>query len=223
MANSNDSLVTAVIINYKTPDLTSRAVNTFVTAYPNISILLIDNGSGDIGDELLAVIESNTSTLQLIVNPTNLHHGPAMHQAMGLITTPFVLFLDSDCIVEEGGFIELMTHALSQHETQYAAGSLLHVNKRGFLVDSNKRGAIPYIHPYCMMVKHALYATLPPFELHGTPVLRNLLGAAKKGFRCVEIALEPYVTHEFRGTAGRFGYQLGFKGRLNYLLNRVGL
>ncbi len=44
----------------------------------------------------------------LILNESNRHHGPAMDQALRSVETPFVLFIDSDCEVLQGGFVEAM-------------------------------------------------------------------------------------------------------------------
>jgi hypothetical protein len=217
------STVTAVIINYKTPDLTLRALATFKSAYPAVKTLLIDNGSGVQFADVMVTVRSSWPDVELTVNAKNLHHGPAMHQAMGLVSTPWVLFLDSDCEVLKPGFIEVMMGQCAGKKDAYAVGTLFYLNKRGFVVQKDSRGAIPYIHPYCMLVKKEQYGTLPPFELHGSPALRNMIGAGEKGFGLVSVALDAYVKHDFRGTAGRFGYGLGIKGRVNYLLNRIGL
>jgi hypothetical protein len=217
------SSVTAVIINYKTPDLTLRAIATFKAAYPAVKTLLIDNGSGVEFADVMVTIRSSWPDVELTVNAKNLHHGPAMDQAMGLVLTPWVLFLDSDCEVLKPGFIEVLMEQCMGNKDAYAAGTLFYMNKRGFVVQKDKRGAIPYIHPYCALLKKELYGTLPPFELHGSPALRNMTAAGEKGYALVDVPLEAYVKHEFRGTAGRFGYGLGIKGRLNFLLNRIGL
>jgi|WetSurMetagenome_2_1015567.scaffolds.fasta_scaffold69917_2 hypothetical protein len=217
------SSVTAVIINYKTPDLTVRALATFKAAYPAIRTLLIDNGSGVECAGMLVTARSSYPDVELTVNAKNLHHGPAMHQAMGLVSTPWVLFLDSDCEVLNPGFIEVMMEQCKGKKDPYAVGTLFYLNKRGFLVQKDRRGAIPYIHPYCMLVKKELYGMLPPFELHGSPALRNMTGAGEKGYALINVPLEGYVRHDFRGTASRFGYGLGIKGRVNFLLNRIGL
>ena len=51
------STVTAVIINYRTPDLTLRALSTFKSVYPTVKTLLIDNGSGvECGGMLVTVV-----------------------------------------------------------------------------------------------------------------------------------------------------------------------
>ena len=217
------SSVTAVIINYKTPDLMLRALATFKSAYPAVKTLLIDNGSGVEFADVMVTIRSSWPEVEMVVNAGNLHHGPAMHQAMGLVAAPWVLFLDSDCEVIKPGFIEVFMERCAEKKDSYAAGTLFYLNKRGFPSQKDRRGVIPYIHPYCMLVKKELYENLPPFELHGSPALRNMTGAAEKGYALVNVPLEEYVRHDFRGTAGRFGYGLGFKGRLNYLLNRIGL
>lgn len=223
MTIMEDQLVTAVIINYKTPDLTSHALSTFRAAYQNTPVLLIDNASDAAETTLKVAIEAAQPGVRLIENQQNLHHGPAMHQAMGLAKTPYVLFLDSDCTVEQPGFIELMAVQLLAQVTNYASGPQQYVNNRGFPVSAQARGAILYISPWCMLVKRELYSELPPFELHGAPVLSNMLGATKRGFSLIGLSLDKYVTHACRGTAGRFGYGLGLKGKINHLMNKFGM
>ena len=39
--------LTVVIVNFRTPDLTGRAVHSLRSVYPSVPLLLIDNGSGD--------------------------------------------------------------------------------------------------------------------------------------------------------------------------------
>jgi GT2 family glycosyltransferase len=215
--------VTAAIVNFRTPDLTRRALSSFTSAYPEVRVILIDNGSGGENGDLIESVRSGYPDVEVVINQRNIHHGPAMHQGMGLVSTPFALFLDSDCIVLRPGFIELMVAGLVAEKNRYAAGSLQYVNKRGFPVKREARGAVPYINPYCMLIKKELYHLLPPFALHGSPVLRNIEGARKKNFDLVEVKLDEYVRHDFRGTAGRFGYRLGIRGRMNFLLNKLGL
>jgi hypothetical protein len=213
--------VTAVIINFQTPDLTHRAVTSFRHFYPSIPLLIIDNGSAHQSRDLLHQLDPDGPT-ELLLNPTNLHHGPAMDQALHRITTEFTLFLDSDCEVIGGGFVERMSAALLHDDRNYVAGKRIFMNARGFDVDKSA-GAYPYIRPICMMVKRALYLQLPPFEKHGAPCLANMIAATERGLELVHIPIDEYVRHDGRGTAARFGYQLGLKGRLNHLLNRLGL
>jgi molybdopterin-guanine dinucleotide biosynthesis protein A len=215
--------IVSVIINFKTPDLTHRAVSGLRRFYPDLPLLLIDNGSsGPSAAALDGLRELSPDRTEVILNRRNIHHGPAMDQALRHLDAELVLFLDSDCEVVQGGFVEAMTERAAQSPECYAVGKLVFMNKRGFDVDRTANGALPYIRPVCMLINRELYLTLPAFEHHGTPCLNNMREAARRGLSLVDFPTERYVRHEGRGTAARYGYRLGLKGKLNYLLNKFG-
>lgn len=210
--------VTAVIVNYRTPDLTIRAAKSLLSLYPALPLLIIDNGSGTGSREALEKLAAERAEGTSVVwNERNIHHGPAMDQALREARTPYVLFLDSDAEVTAGGFIEEMLKLLGSDG--YAAGKLIRMNPRGF--DTEGEGT-PYIRPICMLIRRETYLTLPPFERHGAPCLANMKEASRRGLRLVHIDVLQYIRHEGRGTASRFGYGLGLRGRLNHLLNKMG-
>ncbi|RMF60628.1 MAG: glycosyltransferase, partial [Bacteroidetes bacterium] len=74
--------LTAVVINYQTPDLLETAVRSFHRAYPTVPLLVIDNGSQD---DSRARIEALGQELGPVLTPLlleeNIYHGPAMHRA----------------------------------------------------------------------------------------------------------------------------------------------
>ena len=215
--------VTVVIINFQTPDLTSQAVRSLRRFYPEVPLLLVDNGSGDGSPRVLEELrQMEPAKTELLLNVTNLHHGPAMDQALRLLETPYVLFLDSDCVVERGGFLKAMLDLSAGEPRGYAVGKKIFMNDRGFDVDETP-GAHPYIRPICMLIRRERYLQLPPFERHGAPCLANMRAAAADGLALLHFPVEGYVRHLGRGTASRHGYRLGWKGRLNHLLNRIGL
>ncbi len=215
--------LTVVIINFQTPDLTSGAVRSLRRFYPEVPLLLIDNGSGDQSPRLLEELRrAQPEKTELLLNVTNFHHGPAMDQALRLVETPYVLFLDSDCVVERGGFLEAMLDLAAGESRGYAVGKKIFMNDRGFDVDEAP-GTHPYIRPICMLIHRARYLELPPFERHGAPCLVNMRAAASAGLALLHFPVEEYARHLGRGTASRHGYRLGWKGRLNHLLNRIGL
>ncbi len=215
--------VTAVIINYQTPDLTGRAVASLRRWYPELPLLLVDNGSADDSPSILrALVVSSAGLTTLICNARNVHHGPAMDQAMRRLSTDEVFFLDSDCVIVRGGILELLREALHADERTYAAGKRICMNSRGFDVAPGPQ-AHPYIRPICMLIRRPPYLLLPPFRRHGAPCLENMRAATGAGFLLAHVPVDDYVVHEGRGTAGRFGYGLGWKGRLNHLLNRLGM
>jgi glycosyltransferase involved in cell wall biosynthesis len=215
--------ITAVIINYQTPDLTKTALTSFRKFYPQIPILLIDNGSKDNTQEVLKrIIDINPDLIKLMANEKNLHHGPAMHQAIGLLQDEFILFLDSDCEVLKSGFVEKMRGTLESDSHNYVVGKLIHMNKRGFDVAPDER-SIKYIRPICMMIRRSLYKDLEPFQYHGAPCLKNMIAANERGYHLTDFNIEEYIHHKGRGTASRFGYNLGLRGKINFILNKVGL
>ena len=219
----NPSAVTAVVINFRTPDLTRRAVESFRSFYPSPPLLLIDNGSGDESRESLEQLCSQApDRTRLILNESNVHHGPAMDQALHLVNTPFALFLDSDCEVLRGGFVEAMLARAGEDPRNYAVGKKIFMNDRGFDILEGP-GAHPYIRPICMLVRREIYLQCPPFERHGAPCLANMRAAQASGFELVSFPVEDFVRHEGRGTASRYGYRLGWRGRLNHLMNKIGL
>src|SRR5258706_7402881 len=90
--------VTAVIINFKTADLMRRAISSFRMYYPTTRLLLIDNGSHDESGSMLSEFRQRLPEYtELIMNDHNVYHGPAMHQALRHLHTPFGFFLDFDC------------------------------------------------------------------------------------------------------------------------------
>jgi len=215
--------VTAVVINFRTPDLTRRAVDSFRSFYPALPLLLVDNGSEDESgrtlEQLRALVPGKPT---LVLNRSNRHHGPALDQALRTVETPFVLFLDSDCEVVQGGFVEAMLARAMEDPRNYIVGKKIFMNDRGFDV-AEEPGAHPYIRPICMLVRRELYLGLPPFERHGAPCLANMQAARTTGFGLIHFPVEEFVRHEGRGTASRHGYRLAWRGRLNHLMNKIGL
>jgi glycosyltransferase involved in cell wall biosynthesis len=215
--------ITAVIINFRTPDLLRRAVRSFRTYYPAIPLLLIDNGSHDGCDTVMRELQRQSpDRTELLLNRQNLHHGPAMDQALHHVRTQYVLFLDSDSEVVQGGFLEGMLGVAKSDDAHYAIGKKIFMNRRGFDV-SEPAGGMPYIRPMCMLVHRERYLLLPPFERHGAPCLTNMHAAVDRGFAVLHFPVEEYVFHAGRGTASIHGYRLGIRGRFNHLMNRLGL
>ena len=74
-----------------------------------------------------------------------------------------------------------------------------------------------------MLIRSSIYKELPPFEHHGAPVAHNFYEAYKREYRMINFPVDEYIHHLHRGTVERFGYGLGLKGKINYLLNKLGL
>lgn len=213
--------VTAVVIHFQTPDLLALAVRSFRQYYPNVPLLVVDNGSRDPSRQVIEqlLVEGGALT-QALWLPVNLYHGPAMHRAMETVTTPYVYFFDSDTETRQGGFLESMIAALEADPYAYGAGRIVEVDRRrGF----RQAGGMPVLVTPYMLLRRDFYFRLPPFIHHGLPTIQNFRAAEQAGYRLIPFPIESYVHHRGRGTAERYGYGLGWRSRLEYLLHRLGL
>jgi hypothetical protein len=149
---------------------------------------------------------------------TNIYHGPAMNQAMNTVEEEYVFFLDSDTETKRDGFLEQMLAELESSANAYGIGRHITVNKRGFLAETG----ITVLAPAYMLLRSRLYIKFPPFEHHGQPVLKNFIAAQQLGYTLKSFPIEDYIDHQWRGTANRFGYGLGWKGKIDFVLNKLG-
>jgi glycosyltransferase involved in cell wall biosynthesis len=211
--------IRTVVINFQTPDLLKTAIESFRKFYPTIMVTIIDNGSQDTSrEEIEKLCSAEPAYTETLMLGSNAYHGPAMNQAMNSTREEYVFFLDSDTETKQGGFLEAMQAELEMEERAYGIGLPITVNKRGFLAKSG----VTVIAPAYMMVRRRLYSKFPPFEHHGLPVLKNFLNAQKMGYTLKPFPIEKYIDHRWRGTAARFGYGLGWRGKRDFVLNKLG-
>lgn len=212
--------ITVVIINFNTPDLLQIAVESLKRYYPKIRLLIVDNGSAVDSIALIKELEHKQENTKALLLKNNMYHGPAMNLAvMEYVTTDKVFFLDSDTETIKAGFLEEMAQLIDNDQVIYGVGEFNTVNKRGF---TDSKGEIILQTPY-MLLKTSIYKKLPAFEHHGQPTLVNFSTSWAKGYRLIEFPVSNYINHKWRGTAERFGYGLGWRAKLDYLLNKVGL
>ena len=214
--------ITTVIINFQTPDFLNTAVKSFKDFYPNEKLLIIDNGSKD-NDEsknLIKDLIEKYNSVDCVFLESNIFHGPAMNIAIKEhVHTKYVFFLDSDTEIKKGGFLEEMLSLISSEKNVYGVGEIIKANKRGYKSDKGKEILLT---PF-MLINTNLYKSLRPFIHHGQPTLHNFSDAHEKGYKLKAFRISDYINHIWRGTADRFGYGLGWKGKLDYLLNKLGV
>jgi GT2 family glycosyltransferase len=214
--------VTVVIINFQTPSLLEKAVTSFKKFYPDLKIILIDNGSKDDQEskKIIDRLSSEFDKIKAIFLKKNIFHGPAMDKAIrDYVSTDLTFFLDSDTDTKEGGFLEKMVDTLNTSDDIYGVGEIMICNKRGY---KSEEGEEILQTPY-MMIKTNIYRSLKPFIHHGQPTLQNFIDAKQKGFALKQFNVSSYIDHLWRGTASKFGYGLGLKGKIDYILNKLGI
>jgi len=210
--------ITVLIINYQTPDLLSVAVNSFMEFYPDAAIIIFDNGSKDDSVDLIKGFSEKHSNIRPYFSDRNIFHGPAMDFALRhLVNTKYCFVLDSDTKTCNGGFLEEMRDILEEREENYAIGSQGYVNKRGFVSTSG----IKIIFSPFMLMKREVYLKFRPFIHHGQPVMFNYNEAVKGGYKILNYPIENYIDHYGRGTASKFGYSLGIKGKIDFIIDKL--
>jgi glycosyltransferase involved in cell wall biosynthesis len=196
------------------------AVKSFREFYPQTKLTIIDNGSKDGSrDAIKEILISTSQFTDVLLIEKNIYHGPAMDKAMRESNEEYIFFLDSDTETHRGGFLEAMQEELERSEKIYGIGRYLTVNKRGF---PDTKG-IKIIVPAYMMIRRKVYLNLIPFGHHGMPVLKNFISAQEEGFELNSFPIEEFIEHRWRGTASRFGYGLGWRSKLDFVLNKIGL
>ncbi len=213
--------VTTVIVNYQTPDLLEEAVLSFIKFYPSTKLLIFDNGSEDNSADVIKKLQIEfPDTITSHFESENIYHGPALHKSLNeLVKSEYCFFLDSDTVTKKAGFLEKGLEILSSNEKNYALGRVVSVNQRGF---KDPAGIPIIVTPYLLM-KTAPYPQFSPFMHHGQPVLLNFREAQNAGYRLIHFPMEEYIDHLWRGTASKYGYGLGLKGKFEFLLNKIGL
>lgn len=214
--------ITTVIINFQTPDLLDTAVRSFKDIYPSEKLLIIDNGSkdGKASSNLIKVLCEEYSYTKSVFLDSNIFHGPAMDLAIKkYVETKYVFFLDSDTETKNCGFLEKMLEICSSEKKIYGVGEIAKANKRGY---KSETGNEILLTPYMLINTH-IYKTLSPFIHHGQPTLHNFTDASDKGYELRHFKVSDYINHLWRGTADRFGYGLGFRSKLDYILNKLGI
>ena len=202
--------VDCIIVNYKTLDLTKIAVDSFTQHYPEIPLILIDNYSQDGSTNYLKGYYEEHAGTTLVINSTNVGHGPALHQGILLSTAEFVFTLDSDCLVLSRGFIELMLDNFISDPFLYAIGRRIYTNHNGVPYphqhkDHTAKIGVPYIHPFAMMLRRDRYLHLPPFLHSGAPAISNMRQAFVERAHIKHFPIYEYVRHYGAGTRKMFG------------------
>lgn len=90
------SPLTVVVVNHNTRDDLARCLASVIAAGPE-AVVVADNGSTDGSREMVAVHFPDVARLHL---PDNPGYGAAANRAIARATTPYVLLLNSDTVVE---------------------------------------------------------------------------------------------------------------------------
>ena len=201
--------LTAVVVNFRTLRHTRACVESLRAAYPGVRLLVVDNGSADESTDYLRSLAAADPATEVLVNEENRYHGPALHQAMEILTTSHAFLLDSDCEVRHAGFLEPLLARFGEDPLLYAIGKRGWTNRYGHAPVDRRQRHTGYVHPFACVVDRTKYVMLPPFEHHGAPLWRNMWGARRAGYHLEHVPIEDHVLHHGEVTASVHGYGWG--------------
>jgi glycosyltransferase involved in cell wall biosynthesis len=205
--------ITALTINFKTPDLVYDALNTFRNYNPDVAHLVIDNGGCEASERRLSKMHDK-ELITLVKNTENVGHGLAVNQGIALIETPYVFLLDSDTRTEQGGFLEKMLERFEADPLLFAVGWLRKVGKTGVAYRDQSKApadALGYVHPYACLLDVEKFRGLRPFNRSGAPALETMYDARERGYHVEDFPIQDYIWHKVAGTRGLYGgrFQIG--------------
>lgn len=166
-----------VVVSYNSPELIRNLLASLRRFYAN-PVHIVD-GSGDEWVPAIREAAAPFDGVTLHVQGYNIHHGPGMAWAIQTLPLgPVALFLDSDIIVCRDGFIEAMLAELQPHH--YGVGGVAYVNREGFDIEYGY-GAVPYMHPPCMLCNIEVMKRWPMPVKHGAPMVAPMLALHDAG------------------------------------------
>ncbi len=184
--------ITIVIPNYKNLEAVREAVQSVRRFYPDLSMIVVDDGSADASTGYIESLNREPNTRALLLD-INIGHGAALHKAIQLVETPLFFTMDTDIIVRQGGFLERM-------ETRLREANLYGV---GIIYKRDQRSQ--YLTCVASLYSKACYDELPPFEHHGDPMAKNMAAALAEGYRVECFPIFDYLSHEEAGTRKDYG------------------
>ncbi len=159
--------IPVVTVSYNSPELLQGLLSSLRQFYPN-KVHVVDGSTPEHVDRIRAVA-AGFENVELHVMGYNIHHGPGM--AWAITELPLsgpVLFLDTDIVIRRAGFLELLAEALRPGD--YGAGGVAYVNRDGFDIPY-AYGAVPYLHPPCMLCNVEVMRQWPLPIKHGAPMV----------------------------------------------------
>lgn len=178
----NPSLITATVCSWKHVSLVQQAVIGFRECYPDVPLIVVDDGGQDESTRWIRALPERLETACAVIRGRNYGHGPALHRASRFVKTPYWFTFDSDNIFTgQGGYLEAML-AQAQEKHLYAIGR------------EHPSGAW-YIHISFALYDVAQYRQLIPFVADKSPACFNMADARDRELGKEVFNYTPYARH----------------------------
>jgi GT2 family glycosyltransferase/glycosyltransferase involved in cell wall biosynthesis len=102
--------VSVIIVSYDNRELTRTCVESVLahSTYPNIEVLVVDNGSMDGSAEMLEALRDDR--VRLLLNHGNAGFAAANNQALRVATGSYLILLNNDTVVPRGWVSRMLRH-----------------------------------------------------------------------------------------------------------------
>jgi len=152
---------TAIIVNFETPQLTKRAIDSLI-GFERIKIIVVDNSS--------EAKRFKDERVTVLVPETNLFHGKGLDYGINHADTEYIIVMDSDAYVKDLNIIREAKRILEGNV--YAVGcNIEKVPKTAPLYKCE----FDYLEPWFGVFKRSVYKKHAPFIHHGAPWCQTMI------------------------------------------------
>ena len=190
--------ITGVVVNYNTPDLLKKAIESIRKFY-NFKIIVIEGS-----EEPCKLDRSN---VEIIKTGYNIGHGLGMDMGIKMAETDYVLTFDTDVEMEKP-CLELMLNEVK--EDTYAIGKIYLKNNTGFY--NQYREVFPYtsvvyiVHPSFQIVSKKEYLKYALYISDGAPTVlsyHDIMRHKTEKEILIDFPVLSYIEHRNAGTRDR--------------------
>jgi GT2 family glycosyltransferase len=110
--------VSVVILSYGDPELTKATLHSLYEGgktYPNLEVLVVDNGSPDTALKVIREFVANLPDVKVIENGENLGFAKGNNVGFEAATGDYVLLLNNDTVISPGAIFAMVRHL--QHDS----------------------------------------------------------------------------------------------------------
>lgn len=100
-----------VVVNYNAGDFLTRCIESVLSSSLPVSLIVVDNASGDNSIEYIRKLEAGPHQFEIIENPENLGFSKAVNLGAKQGCSPYVLLLNPDCEIYPHTIANLISEA----------------------------------------------------------------------------------------------------------------